>query len=108
MAPLAGRHNCMQRMHESSATLRRTPSHACMQVTLDFTRKVPPPPESTAAARAAEVVIQLGNVEVPTKRAPQQLAEMIVRRGFAAVQVRRSLARTHAAHALRRPWGPGV
>jgi hypothetical protein len=56
-------------------------------VTLEYTRKVPPPLDSNAAARAAEVVIQFGNVEVQTKRGPQQLAEMVVRRGFAALQV---------------------
>lgn len=49
--------------------------------------QVPPPLDSNAAARAAEVLMQFGNIEVPTKRGPQQLAEMIIRRGFAALQV---------------------
>lgn len=56
-------------------------------IKLEYTRKVPPPLDSNAAARAAEVVIQFGNIEVPTKRGPQQLAEMVVRRGYAALQV---------------------
>ena len=73
---------------EAKEFVRATCIGAQCTVTLEYTRKVPPPLDSNAAARAAEVNLQFGNIEVPTKRGPQQLAEMVVRRGFAALQVR--------------------
>lgn len=72
---------------EAKEFVRATCIGADCTVALEYTRKVPPPMDGNAAARATEVVMQFGNIEVPTKRGPQQLAEMVVRRGFAALQV---------------------
>ena len=54
-------------------------------VTVEYTRKVP---TQGSEAPLEPVTLQMGNVVLQTGKGPVQAAEALVRRGFAAVQVR--------------------
>lgn len=75
---------------EAKDYLRAQAIGAEATVSLEYTRTVPPMPDASGAiTRTEPLVMQFGNVEVQTKqRGAQQLAEMMVRRGYAVVQVR--------------------
>lgn len=74
---------------EAKDYLRAQAVGAEARVTLEYTRTVPPMPDASGAARTEPLVMQFGNVEVQTKqRGAQQLAEVMVRRGYASVQAR--------------------
>lgn len=72
---------------ESKDYLRAAAIGAECRVTLEFTRTVPPMPDASGAmTRSEPLVMQFGNIEVQTKKGAQQLAEMMIARGYASVQ----------------------
>lgn len=72
--------------HDAKEYLRKLCIGADVDVSLEYSRKVVP---TNAELPLEPLTLQMGNIVVPTARGLQQLAELIVRRGFAVVQVGR-------------------
>lgn len=74
---------------EAKEALRKAAIGAAADVTLEYSRQVaaPPGPRGDGGAAQAETTMQFGNAVVAGKSGKYQLAEMMVRRGLAAVQV---------------------
>jgi hypothetical protein len=77
---------------EAKECLRKAAVGAAVDVTLEYSRTIP---ASVAGGGdgghrgdAPELKLEMGNVAVSGKQGPQQLAEMLVRRGLAVVQAR--------------------
>jgi hypothetical protein len=71
---------------EAKEFLRKLCIGTSVSGSIEFQRAIPPSLNSDGPQQALE--LQMGNAIFSTPRGPQQLAEAVVRRGFASVQVR--------------------
>lgn len=82
---------------EAREFLRKLCIGAAVGGSLEFTRTIPPSLDPERSQQPVE--LQLGNAFISTPRGPQQLAEALVRRGYATVQV--SLSRKASGNLSR-------